>query len=57
MRAVEEIINVHDLVNSFSLVVRSGKLQDVMDEIVVQSKVEFNYNEDDDTDDNDAEQE
>ena len=53
MKAVEEIINVKDLVAAFDAVVRSGRLQSVMDEIVVQSKVEFNYNDDDeDEDDN-----
>ena len=44
MKAVEEVINVRDLVEAFNEVVKSGQLQEVMDEIVVQSKVEFNYN-------------
>lgn len=48
MNAVEEIINVHNLIDAFSQVVKSGKLQEVMDEIVIQSKVEFNYNDDED---------
>ena len=48
MKAVEDIINVTDLVKAFDEVVKSGQLQAVMDEIVVQSKVEFNYSEDDD---------
>lgn len=48
MKAVEEIINVQDLVSAFDAVVKSGRLQSVMDEIVVQSKVEFNYNDDED---------
>lgn len=47
MKAVEEIINVDDLLRAFGEVVQSGRLQEVMDEIVVQSKVEFNYSEDD----------
>ncbi|NOT83732.1 MAG: restriction endonuclease [Methylococcaceae bacterium] len=46
MAAVEEIINVQNLIDAFSVVVESGKLQEVMDEIVIQSKVEFNYNDD-----------
>ena len=50
MKAVEEIINVRDLVAAFDTVVKSKKLQSVMDEIVVQSKVEFNYNDDDEED-------
>jgi hypothetical protein len=51
MKAVEEIINVESLLKAFGEVVESGQLQAVMDEIVVQSKVEFNYNEDDDDED------
>lgn len=47
MTAIEEIINVKDLVAAFDAVVKSGQLQTVMDEIVIQSKVEFNYNDDD----------
>ena len=47
MKAVEEVINVRDLVEAFNEVVESGQLQKVMDGIVVQSKVEFNYNDDD----------
>ena len=48
MKAVEEIINVNDLVAAFNNVVKSSLLQKVMDEIVIQSKVEFNYNDDED---------
>ena len=43
MRAVEEIINVDDLMTSFRAVMASGALVEVMDEIVQQSKLEFNY--------------
>lgn len=50
MKAVEEIINVADLVKAFDEVVQSGCLQAVMDEIVLQSKVEFNYNDEDEED-------
>ncbi|MDX9964007.1 hypothetical protein [Desulfobacter postgatei] len=57
MQAVEEVINLQNLFEAFSEVVKSKKLQDVMDEIVVQSKLEFNYNEDDDSEENDTEQE
>jgi hypothetical protein len=59
--AVEEIINVNDLLTAFDSVVKSGKLREVMAEIVAQSKVEFNYNDreeivedDDDGDETDA---
>lgn len=45
LRSVEEIINVEALVRAFDVVVKSGQLQEVMDEIVAQSRVEFNYNE------------
>lgn len=47
MRAVEEVINVPTLLVAFDEVVKSGELQEVMDEIVAQSKVEFNYFDDD----------
>jgi hypothetical protein len=47
MEAVEQIINVADLVKAFDEVIQSGHLQEVMDEIILQSKVEFNYNDDD----------
>ena len=50
MKAVEEIINVADLVKAFDEVVQSGCLQEVMDEIVLQSKVEFNYSDEEDED-------
>ncbi len=43
MKAVEEIINVNDLVSAFSDLVEGGGLQNVMEEIVMQSRVEFNY--------------
>lgn len=43
MAAVEEIINVQDLVATFDDLVKKGHLQSVMDEIILQSKVEFNY--------------
>jgi hypothetical protein len=48
MNAVEEIINVESLVQAFRNVVASGKVHEVMEEIVSQSKVEFNYEDDED---------
>ena len=51
MKAVEEIINVSDLVKAFDEVIQSGRLQEVMDEIILQSKVEFNYSDEDEDDD------
>ncbi len=47
MKAIEEVININDLVVAFDGVVNSGQLQNVMNEIVIQSKVEFNYSDDD----------
>ena len=43
MKAIEEIINTDDLMNSFNHLVKSGKLGNVMNEIILQSNVEFNY--------------
>ena len=43
MDAVEEIINVEGLIYAFNGVVESGELKSVMKEIILQSKVEFNY--------------
>ena len=45
MSSIEEIINVEDLITYFKDVVKSGLLPKVMEEIVTQSKVEFNYSE------------
>ena len=56
MKAVEEVINVSDLVKAFDAVVRSGRLQAVMDEIVVQSKVEFNYNDEEEEEEENGEE-
>ncbi|MEX0641275.1 MAG: hypothetical protein WD468_01165 [Pirellulales bacterium] len=42
MECVEEIINIRKLLDVFGSLVRSGKLRAVMDEIVLQSRVEFN---------------
>lgn len=43
MSSIEEIINVPDLMRYFNQIVQSGSLQQVMDEIIVQSNVEFNH--------------
>ena len=43
MNAIEEIINLQDLLVAFGKIVNSGQLQFVMDEIILQSKVEFYY--------------
>lgn len=49
MACIEEIINVPELLKRFESVREAGKLSDVMDEIVRQSRVEFNYDEIDPT--------
>lgn len=46
MEAVEEIINVPRLLSIFEALVAGGKLPQVIDEIVLQSRVEFNVDED-----------
>lgn len=50
MESVDEIINIPRLTSTFDLLVQSGKLRDVMEEIVLQSRVEFNYEDDEETD-------
>jgi hypothetical protein len=47
MDCIEEIINIRVLMDRFREVVKSGRLGAVIDEIVLQSKVEFNYEVDD----------
>lgn len=46
MSCIEEIINVNDLMNIFNNINENGKIQPVINEIIIQSKVEFNYQED-----------
>lgn len=41
--AIEEIINTQSLIDAFSQLIAIGKLPEIMDEVVRQSKVEFNY--------------
>ncbi len=43
MKAIEGIINIPDLVMAFEDVTNTGGLTEVMNEIMIQSKVEFNY--------------
>jgi len=47
MNSIEEIINSSTLIEYFNSIVQSGSLKQVMDEIINQSKVEFNYTSDD----------
>ncbi len=46
MACIEEIINIPILNVRFNEAVKQGYLNNILDEIVLQSKVEFNYNED-----------
>lgn len=55
MEAVDEIINIPQLLQMFGGLVVSGKIQQVMDEIVLQSRVEFNIEEDEDDESTGAE--
>lgn len=48
MNCVEEIINIPVLKDRFNETVQEGHLQSTLDEIIKQSKVEFNYQEPDD---------
>ena len=46
MGCIEEIINIPELLSRFEEARSKGKLKDIMDEIVVQSMVEFNFEQD-----------
>lgn len=41
--AIEEIINTQCLIDAFTQLITIGKLPEIMDEVIGQSKVEFNY--------------
>ena len=47
MKAIEDIITIEQLLTHLDTVIQAGKASDVMKEIILQSKVEFNYSEDD----------
>ncbi len=48
MSCIEEVINLPVLQEHFKQAAARGYLRNILDEIIIQSKVEFNY--DDDTD-------
>lgn len=48
MECIEEVINIPTLKKRFKEAVRQGYLDNILDEIVIQSKVEFNQGDDDD---------
>lgn len=45
MNCIEEIINIPILIERFNDTVRKGYLKNILDEVISQSKVEFNYDE------------
>jgi len=47
MEAIEEVINITQLLELFKRLVSTGKLQQIMSEIVLQSLAEFNVDDDD----------
>ncbi len=47
MQCIEEIINIPRLHKCFIVAVKQGYLKNILDEIILQSKVEFNYQDDD----------
>ena len=55
MNSIEEIINIPILKRYLISAIEAGHLEEILSEIILQSKVEFNYNaelnSDDETDD------
>ena len=49
MQAIEEIINIPQLLKCLEVVIKAGRIRSVMDEVIVQSQVEFNYPEEETT--------
>lgn len=45
MKSIEEIINIPILLDYFDNTIKKGRLNDIIHEIILQSKVEFNYEE------------
>jgi len=45
MKAVEDIINIPMLLKYFEVIKEKNKINSVIDEIALQSQVEFNYEE------------
>jgi hypothetical protein len=52
MDCIEEIINIPVLQDCFLKAVKQGYLKNILDEIILQSKVEFNYQDDEEDDEN-----
>ncbi len=47
MDCIEEVINIPDLLLKFKSAVHQGFLNNILEEIIKQSRVEFNYEEQD----------
>ena len=43
MDSIEEVINIPRLTEILNTQVQRGKVKEILDEIVIQSKLEFNY--------------
>lgn len=43
MDSIEDVVNIPQLINLFNEAVKMGYLNDILNEILIQSKVEFNY--------------
>jgi hypothetical protein len=52
MNCIEEIINIPTLCERFSQITKQGYLKNILDEIIIQSKVEFNFEVDEDEGEN-----
>lgn len=52
MSCIEEIINIPQIMNYFQEVCANNLIIDVLNEIILQSKVEFNYTDEDEEEDN-----
>lgn len=50
MECIEEVINIHRLHECFAKIEENGSVNAVLEEIVIQSKVEFNANEQEEED-------
>ena len=46
LESIEEIINIPELVDIYRMVIKAGRGSNVIEEIILQSRVEFNMEED-----------
>jgi hypothetical protein len=45
MESIEDVVNIPQLINYFNEADKMGYLNDILNEIFIQSKIEFNYSE------------